>query len=175
MELDLATSVTSRANIVEAARKGLRLPEGWAQDDNGNPTRNPKEALQGSLLPFGGEKGFGLLVALEALTGVLSGGAYADLVASKEASPAAPEGTCYTLIAIDLAHAMQVSDFTGRLSDMFERIASLPMRADSNPPRYPGERRWKLRKERVASGIPLSASDVEDISSLANELGIEAP
>lgn len=175
MELDLATSVTSRANVVEAVRKRSRLPEGWAQDDSGHPTRDPREALQGSLLPFGGEKGFGLLVALEALTGVLSGGAYADLVASKEASPAAPEGTCYTLIAIDLAYSMQVSDFTRRLNDLFERIASLPMGLDSNPPRYPGERRWKLRKERLANGIPLSPSDVEDISSLANELGIETP
>src|ERR1700730_6690695 len=32
LELDLATSVTSRANIVEAARSGRLLPDGWAQD-----------------------------------------------------------------------------------------------------------------------------------------------
>lgn len=175
MELDLATSVSSRANVVEAASKGSLLPEGWAQDDTGTQTRDPKEALQGSLLPFGGGKGFGLLVALEALTGVLSGGAYADLVASKEASPTAPEGTCYTLIAVDLAHSMPVSDFTERLDDFFERIASLPVGLESEPARYPGERRWRLRNERLANGIPLYPSDLEDISSLAAELGIETP
>jgi LDH2 family malate/lactate/ureidoglycolate dehydrogenase len=104
--LDLATSVTSRANVVEAARSGGLLPDGWAQDENGMPTRDPASALAGSLLAFGAEKGCGLLVALEALTGVLSGGAYADQVSSKEASPDAPEGTAHTMIAIDLEKAI---------------------------------------------------------------------
>ena len=68
LELDLATSATSRANIVAAAGAGELLPAGWAQDAQGRPTRDLAAALAGSLLAFGGGKGFGLLVALEALT-----------------------------------------------------------------------------------------------------------
>ena len=93
LELDLATSITSRANIVAAARTVAALPAGLAQDAAGHPTRDPAQALAGSLLAFGGPKGFGLLLALEALTGVLAGGAFADQVSSKEAAPEAPEGT----------------------------------------------------------------------------------
>src|SRR5205814_1972844 len=54
LELDLATSMTSRANIVEAAGSGALLPPGWAQDSDGNPTRSPGAALEGSLQAFGG-------------------------------------------------------------------------------------------------------------------------
>ena len=158
-ELDLATSVTSRANVVAAARAGAPLPTGLAQDADGNPTRDPAQALAGSLLAFGGAKGFGLLVALEALTGVLAGGAFADQVSSKEAAPDAPEGTAHTLIAIDLATALGTEAYTQRLDDLLRRLAALPVNSAAAPIRYPGERRWDLRRERVRDGVPLSAAD----------------
>jgi len=175
MELDLAMSATSRANIVEAAHNESPIPAGWAQDTQGLPTIDAKAALAGSLLPISGSKGFGLLVALEALTGVLAGGAYADLVASKEGSPTTPEGTCHTMIAIDLAHSMSAEQYSERLCDMFARIAMLPMRAGAAQPRHPGKRRWRLRKDRLSNGVPIQLSDLEDIISLAHELKIEVP
>lgn len=172
LELDFATSVTSRANVVEAAKSGDSIPAGWAQDRNGQPTLDPKAALTGSLLSFGGNKGFALLLALEAITGVLAGGAYADLVASKEAMPNSPEGTAHTFLAVDLSHAMPTSDFTSRLSDMFSRLHSLPMADNLAPPRYPGERRWRLRLERLNAGVRVSAAEFDDIVSLAREFGV---
>jgi LDH2 family malate/lactate/ureidoglycolate dehydrogenase len=175
LELDLATSVTSRANIVEAARSGGLLPEGWAQDENGMPTRDPAAALAGSLLAFGAEKGFGLLVALEALTGVLSGGAYADQVSSKEAAPDAPEGTAHTMIAIDLEKAIGADLYARRLDDLLHRLKTLPTRSPADPIRYPGERRWALRRQRLEEGVPLSDAELGDVVSLTRELGIANP
>jgi LDH2 family malate/lactate/ureidoglycolate dehydrogenase len=172
LELDLATSVTSRANIVEAAGSGALLPPGCAQDVDGNSTRLPGAALQGSLLAFGGNKGFALLLALEALTGVLSGGAFADQVSSKEASPAAPEGTAHTFIAIDLELALGANSFSDRLEELVERLLALPRNAAANAIRYPGERRWKLRNERLRDGVPLSEAEIADAARLAKELGI---
>jgi LDH2 family malate/lactate/ureidoglycolate dehydrogenase len=172
LELDLATSVTSRANIVEAARSGATLPPGVAQDADGNPTRDPAAALAGSLLAFGGAKGFGLLVALEALTGVLAGGAFADQVSSKEASPDAPEGTAHTLIAIDLATALGTQAYSRRLDELLTRLGALPVNAAAEPIRYPGERRWTLRRERLREGVPLSDGELVDAISLAEELGV---
>ena len=173
-ELDLATSVTSRANIVAAAGAGASLPPGLAQDDAGNPTRDPSAALAGSLLAFGGAKGFGLLVALEALTGVLAGGAFADQVSSKEASPDAPEGTAHTLIAIDLATALGPDAYAQRLDDLLQRLAALPVNPAADPIRYPGERRWDLRRERIRDGVPLSETELADVVKLAHELDIDA-
>jgi len=172
LELDLATSVTSRANIVEAARSGALLPPGLAQDAEGKPTCDPAAALAGSLLAFGGGKGFGLLVALEALTGVLCGGAFADQVSSKEAAPDAAEGTAHTMIAIDLDMALGAQAYSERLDDLVQRLAALPVNPDAVGTRYPGERRWTLRRQRLRDGVPLSEAEMADATSLAKELGV---
>jgi LDH2 family malate/lactate/ureidoglycolate dehydrogenase len=172
LELDMATSVTSRANIVEAARAGEILPAGWAQDSEGNPTRDPTAALAGSLLAFGGAKGFGLLIALEAITGVLSGGAFADQVSSKEAAPDAPEGTAHTMIAVDLEAVFGAQSYSERLEELIHRLAALPLNASAQASRYPGERRWQLRRDRIRNGIPLSQDEIADAVGLARELGV---
>jgi LDH2 family malate/lactate/ureidoglycolate dehydrogenase len=172
VELDLATSVTSRANIVEAARSGRPLPTGWAQDFDGQGTRDPGAALAGSLLSFGGDKGFALLFALEAITGVLDGGAYADQVSSKEAAPNAPEGTAHTLIAIDLQAALGADVFEKRMDDLIGRLFALPSNASAGTIRYPGQRRWRLRMSRLREGIPLAAADFKDVCDLAGDLGV---
>ena len=172
-ELDLATSVTSRANIVEAAKSGTLLPSGWAQDRDGKATRDPKAALEGSLLAFGGAKGFAFLLALEMMTGVLAGGAYADQVSSKEAAPNAPEGTAHMMIAIDLEKAIGRDDFSHRLRDLLQHLTALPMSEEAVPVRYPGERRWSLRRDRMRDGIPLAAAELDDLLRLANELGVK--
>ena len=69
--VDMATSVTARGKIIESKRKGLDLPDGWALDENGNPTNDPEAALKGSILPFGGFKGYALSLLIEILTGPL--------------------------------------------------------------------------------------------------------
>jgi LDH2 family malate/lactate/ureidoglycolate dehydrogenase len=173
LELDMAMSVTSRANIVEAAKSGVLLPPGWAQDSEGHATRDAAAALAGSLLAFGGDRGFALLVALEAITGVLAGGAYADQVSSKEAAPNAPEGTAHTMIAIDLGQTIGGEAYARRLDDMLERLRKLPTSVDAEAIRYPGERRWQLRRERLRDGIPLSSADLTDVLGLAKELGVK--
>jgi LDH2 family malate/lactate/ureidoglycolate dehydrogenase len=173
LELDLATSVTSRANIVRAAKEGLPLPPGTAQDKTGRPTADAAAALEGTLLALAGDRGFGLLFALEAITGVLAGGdAYADRVSSKESTPDAPEGTAHTIIAIDLTFAFGTDSYCARLNDMIARLRALPGGPGARPARYPGERRWRLRAQRLRDGIPLEQSDAADLADLAQELGL---
>jgi LDH2 family malate/lactate/ureidoglycolate dehydrogenase len=172
LEMDLATSVTSRANVVEFAKSGQSLQAHMAQDAAGHPTRDPAAALEGSLLAFGGDKGFALLVALEAMTGVLAGGAYADQVSSKEAAPSAPEGTAHSMIAIDISKAIGESNYAQRLDDMLGRLRALPAAEDAEKIRYPGERRWQLRRERLKVGIPLSKNDLEALLEAAREADV---
>jgi LDH2 family malate/lactate/ureidoglycolate dehydrogenase len=174
LELDLATSVTSRANIVEAAKNSELLSSGLAQDADGHPTRDAAAALGGSLLAFGGQKGFALLVAFETITGVLTGGAFADQVSSKEAAPNTPERTAHTMMAIDLKKAIGESNFLKRLDEMLVKLRNIPVAADANKIRYPGERRWQLRRERLRDWIPLSKSDLEALLAAASELKVKA-
>src|SRR5439155_13675195 len=72
--LDMGTSAFMATELQLRARLGQSLPEGVALDRDGRPTRDAREARQGALLPWGGHKGFGLGLIVQAF-GVLGGAA----------------------------------------------------------------------------------------------------
>ncbi|MVA26539.1 Ldh family oxidoreductase [Agrobacterium vitis] len=74
--IDQASSATAYVNIVAAAAEGKPIPIGWAVDDSGVDTDNPKKALEGALLPFGGRKGANIALLVEMLSAGLSGGSW---------------------------------------------------------------------------------------------------
>lgn len=76
--LDMATSITARGKLLEAKRKGEELPEGMALDKDGKPTTDPEAGLEGSILPFGGFKGYGLAFMFEILAGPLVAAAFGE-------------------------------------------------------------------------------------------------
>lgn len=71
--VDMATSGMAYGKIRVFNEKGLKLPAGMALDKDGNPTIDPAEALKGVLLPAAGPKGYGLAVAIDLFSGVISG------------------------------------------------------------------------------------------------------
>ena len=74
--VDQASSATAHVNIVAAAAEGRPIPEGWAVDENGADTSDPRRALAGALLPFGGRKGANVGLIVEMLSAGLSGGSW---------------------------------------------------------------------------------------------------
>lgn len=172
MEMDLATSMTSRAKIAMAAEKGEPIARGLAIDQEGMETTDARAALNGTLLPLGGDKGFALLFALEVITGVLGGGAYADLVSSKERAPGSPERLSHLMAAVDIHLVLGIESFSRRMGDLVRRLRAVPLRSGSPPARYPGQRRWELRRGRLKQGLPLTVSEFEDLSSLARSYGV---
>jgi (2R)-3-sulfolactate dehydrogenase (NADP+) len=56
-----------------AAREGKPIPLGWALDRAGNPTTDPKQGLDGMMLPAGGVKGAMLALVVELLCCALTG------------------------------------------------------------------------------------------------------
>ena len=78
--LDMATSTVAFGKIFDASEKGLPIPQGWAVDKGGEPTTDPGAAH--ALFPFGGAKGYGISMMVEALTGLLLGGVFGPHVTS---------------------------------------------------------------------------------------------
>src|SRR5215468_1542943 len=70
--LDMGTSAYMMTEVMLRERLGELLPEGVALGPSGEPTRDPTAARRGALLPFGGYKGFGLALMMQAL-GLLAG------------------------------------------------------------------------------------------------------
>ena len=78
--LDMATSTVAFGKIFDAKEKGMPIPQGWAVDKHGASTTDPSEAH--ALFPFGGVKGYGIGMMVEALTGLLLGGVFGPHITS---------------------------------------------------------------------------------------------
>lgn len=80
--IDQSSSSSSLATLRAAAEAGREIPEGCALDAAGHPTTDPKAALAGSLLPFGGARGANIALMVELLAAGLTGANW-----SREAPP----------------------------------------------------------------------------------------
>jgi LDH2 family malate/lactate/ureidoglycolate dehydrogenase len=71
-----------------------------------------------------------------------------------------------------LEAALGANSYSDRLEALVKRLLALPLNPAAGVIRYPGERRWTLRSERLRHGIPLSDAELTDAMRLAKELGI---
>lgn len=75
---DMATSAISFGAILKAATLGHELPKNVVVDSAGNPTTDPKKAMDGATLSFDNSyKGAGLAMMIEILAGILPGADFA--------------------------------------------------------------------------------------------------
>src|SRR3546814_9245843 len=71
--LDMSPAVAARGKIRRAARRGEKIPEGYALDKDGRSTTDPNAALEGGVvLPIGGPKGSAISMLMGILGGVIS-------------------------------------------------------------------------------------------------------
>ena len=78
--IDMATSIVAKSKFKQFKEAGRELPDGWALDKDGNPTNDPDEGIQGTVLPMAGFKGYAISMVIDIMSGVLSGAAYLDKV-----------------------------------------------------------------------------------------------
>lgn len=73
IHIDQSTSIVNRAIVACAEQMGSDLRPGWAKDRFGQPTQDPLEALNGSILSAGGARGFCLAIVAEVLSAMVTG------------------------------------------------------------------------------------------------------
>lgn len=78
--IDMATSVVAKSRFKQYKEMGQELPDGWALNEEGNPTNDPDEGIRGMVLPMAGFKGYGIAMLIDIISGVLSGAAYLNKV-----------------------------------------------------------------------------------------------
>ncbi|NIF00760.1 ureidoglycolate dehydrogenase [Pantoea sp. Acro-805] len=71
MTFDMATSVQAWGKILDMRSRDKAIPDSWAVDASGKPTTNPHDVR--GLLPIAGPKGYGLMMMIDILSGVLLG------------------------------------------------------------------------------------------------------
>ena len=169
--LDMAMSVVARAKIRTAFKRGESIPETWATDKNGLPTSDPKQALDGFLLPVGGHKGYGLALLVDLFAGLLSNAAYLTHVKSWVDAPDEPQnlGPFFMLINTRL---MGSSDWLAqRMNDFAEILHDSTAAETDKPVLVPGEIELAKMKEQRENGIHMPV----DVMSLLERHAANAP
>ena len=169
--IDMATSVSSFGAVKKAAQNGQPIPEGWMLDRQTGETLTDSGAIgQGVLTPLGGHKGSGLAIAIGLLAGVLNGAAFGSDVRSIDVPATQPTNTGQLVIAVDPSRFMPAAVFTSEVARHLASISALTPLPAMPGVRWPGERRGKLRAERLASGIPLDPALAQRLAALAERL-----
>lgn len=163
--LDMSTSVVARGKIVLALEKGEAIPEGWAMNRDGEITKDPREALDGALLPIGGPKGSGLAIIVDLLTGGLAGTAVGKNV--KGTLDMKHEGTKGDLfIAIDPSTFTEFQGFLDRVEDLKHQIKQCKRAKKVREIFLPGELEYITRERRLKDGILLTEQLFGDLRRL---------
>lgn len=170
--VDMSSSVVARGKIILANKTGQSIPPGWAIDEDGVETTDPAAALRGAVLPLGGAKGYALALAIEIMTGVLSGAAFGPHVNNlyKEGDPPANVGHCFILL--DIAKWMPLDEYFSRMALFLQEVKAVPTARDIEEIHYPGERRAQKYRERMSRGLAVSDEVIAELRALGEQCGV---
>ena len=180
--LDLAQSAVSRGRIKLAELGGESIPDTWALAADGSPTTDPLTALAGALLPFGGYKGYGLALAIEVLTGVLSGADLGPELVNASLTGAASSGSATRVGTVGSIYlAVDPGRFVGREA-FAERMVRLVSLMKATPPvagfaevLVPGELEERSARVAQETGIALDERTVALLSDLGVSESVPFP
>jgi LDH2 family malate/lactate/ureidoglycolate dehydrogenase len=139
---DMACSVVARGWIMLAMKNNWEIPEGWAVNRDGEPTRNAKEAYDGLVLPIGDYKGYGLALIGCILGGVLTGA------------------------SISIERFMEVQEFKGRMDRLIRELKSARLMRQVEKIYLPGEKEFEAKARNLREGIPLSKAILNELNKM---------
>lgn len=168
---DMATSVVARGKLRLAEENGKSIPEGWAIDENGNPTTDPAKAK--ILLPIGGAKGSGLSFVIECMASVLAG---APIVAPILKGRRRTEHLQNSFVmAVDVATFGDVDEYKKNVDEFIDCFADLPPAEGFSKVQAPGMPEWAIWDERSKNGIPIAAGTAQNLKKVAMRFGVPLP
>lgn len=153
---DVAISAVSDMKVIQMAKEGKSVPDGWLIDKNGVPTNNPEDYLNGGvLLPFGGYKGYGLALMVEMFAAVLSGADTTRDVNAWNKTTEKTGNTGHIFIALDMSKMGDRDAIVKRVEAVLDGIKGSKLAVGADTIYYPGE------KELISKNACLASGEVE--------------
>jgi LDH2 family malate/lactate/ureidoglycolate dehydrogenase len=172
--LDIATTVAAYGKVKLAAQKGELMPDTWMIDRSGKPITDPNKSSEGSLVPIGGYKGYGLAVMVGLLAGALNNAAVGKSTVDFNAHHDLITNTGQTIIAVDPSAFGDRDQFIARVVELVNDLKASSRLPGVNQIRVPGDGAAKVMSERLQHGIPISIELQEALNKCAKESGIAA-
>lgn len=169
--LDMALTMAGKGMMGWLMRDGHKMPTNWAITKEGHPTDDPAAAMDGTLLPMGEYKGYGLSLLTDVLTGVLSGGAFGTIPYSNPVR----QDVAHQFIAYDIDWFMPRDEFYRRLQQFIDMIKGSQTRPGIDEILLPGELEWRRMQEKKRKGVPLDPNIYLELKEAAELVGVTWP
>ena len=153
---DMGTSAIMWGEVRLFARLGIPLPEGCALDGEGRPTTDAARALSGAALPFGGYKGFGLALVVQALA----------LLAGMYEARGSVQDYGFLHIVFSPNLTVPIVEFRRQVTELIRIIKASPRQPGVEEIRIPGERSARERERRYRTGLDFDKQVVEALERL---------
>lgn len=180
---DASTTVVTRGKLEMYNKAGKPLPEGWALDENGQPTTDAPRVLAnivakagGGIMPLGGSsevsgghKGYGYGMIAEIFSSILSQG----VTSEKCCTFPDKTGICHGFAAIDPAAFGNPDDIKAHFSAYLEELRRAPLAEGAEQIYTHGEKEVLAEKDRRAHGIPVSDGTMVELANLCAYLKLD--
>lgn len=181
---DFSTTPIARGKLAVAAKKGEKIPFGYVQDKQGNPSDDPDILKKGgAMLPLGSDlehgshKGYALGAIVDLLSGVLSGANFGPYIPPNLAFMPMPEvqvgkGMGHFFGALRIDAFSEAGVFKSRMDKWIETFK------DARPIKgkkvlIPGDIEREAEERISREGINILPVIQQDLKEIAGELGVE--
>lgn len=172
--MDMANSVAALGKVRILQARGELLPEGWARDNEGMPTRDPQAAITGLLEPIAGYKGYVIAMMIELLTGAFSGGGGSYEV-SAVTNVSKRGNTSHSFFAISIENLMTKKEFLANVGKLTSDVRNSRLARDSEEILIPGDLEARKEVDRRAHGVPLTPELADLLRTASSEFSVPTP
>lgn len=182
---DFATTPIARGKLAVAEKKGEKVPFGFIQDKEGNPSDDPSILKRGgSMLTLGGDrihgshKGFCLSSIVDIFCAVFSGANFGPFVPPSVAylpvlDKKVGEGTGHFFGAMRIDAFQPAKDFKLKMDEWIETFRAAKPAKGQKCVIIPGDPERESTQNIMKEGIEVIPAVKEELKVIAEELGIE--
>lgn len=160
---DMATTVQAWGKILDARSKGHEIPNTWAVDSEGKPTTDPHKVS--GLLPIAGPKGYGLMMMVDILAGMIFNLPFGNKVSSMYRDLDKGRDLGHVYITIDPEKFTTLEQFTQNIETMISDLHGIKPAEGFDKVYYPGEIAILKTEASLKNGIDIPAHIIDYLKS----------
>jgi len=165
---DMACSEVARGKLETAEREGREVPLGWGVDKNGEPSTDPAEILKnGSLLHFGGIKGYCITIMVETLSAILTFSSFGKGLNLSERT-----NNGHFVLLMDPRKFGDQTMYKNSIDEYAEAIKNSPRAPGVEEIIIPGELEARAIKHRTEHGLELDEVIAASLAEVAVSVGL---
>jgi len=182
---DFSTTPIARGKLAVASKKNEKVPFGYVQDRDGNPSDDPDILTRGgSMLTLGGDyehgshKGYCLSSVVDILTAVLSGANFGPFVPPSVAylpvlEKQVGKGTGHFFGAMRIDAFQPADEFKRKMDEWIDTFKNARPSDGHEEVLIPGEPERRKEQKIMKEGIEVIPPIAKDLAEIADYLGFE--